>query len=902
MQRLFHTMTLAAWWCGVTCGFAQEIPPVGPTADGGHVVATAQLVRPAGQTLEIAGRPVDLAVAPDGKTVYIKDNRGLVAIDAAAWTVRQELGLEKDGGSMFGIAVARDGRQVYVSTAKNTLARADVQADGKLRWGRKLTLPGPGGKGVSFPCGIALSADEQTAYVCLSRNNTLGIVNLAANPSTVPASSSAPSAVSAEKAAVSEIEVGVAPYAVCLSKDGRFAYVTNWGGRRAKAGEPTADSSGTPAVVDQRGIAASGTVSIVDLAQAKTVAEIEVGLSPCALALSLDGRTLYVASANSDRVAFIDLEKQAVRNSLTVRPDLNLPFGSMPNGLAVSPDGRALYVSLAGNNALAVVRLDERGEQPAAAPPESPSRHSGIDGFIPTGWYPGAVAVRDETIYVANIKGIGSRTPHKDQKGWNSHWHRGTVSRVPVPDDATLRKYSEDARQQARIPQLLTGLVLSEKRDETKPVPVPARPGEPSVFEHVLYIIKENRTYDQIFGDMPKGNNDASLCVFGREVTPNHHAIAEQFVLLDNFYCNGVLSADGHSWATEGNVTPYLERAFGGFNRSYTFGDDPLTYSSSGFIWDHVLGRGYSFRNYGEFDHAGLEPAARYNDVLKDWQEKTGKIKRKQKIGVETMRRYACPDYPGWNLQIPDLLRADVFIKELGEFEQSGLMPNFSILYLPDDHTSGTGEDEPTPRAMVADNDLSLGRIVEAVSHSRFWPTTCIFVIEDDPQNGFDHVDGHRSLCLVISPYTKRGAVVSDFYNQASVFHTIVQMFDCVPQNQLYALAPLMSTCFTEQIDLTPYQCRPNQVPLGEMNKKASALPERERALALASAALPLDKPDQADEDTLNRILWHSVKGIDAPYPAELAGAHGKGLAALGLRLARDNGPVEADDDDPDDD
>jgi hypothetical protein len=416
---------------------------------------------------------------------------------------------------------------------------------------------------------------------------------------------------------------------------------------------------------------------------------------------------------------------------------------------------------------------------------------------------------------------------------------------------------------------------------------VPRRLGESSVFDHVVYIIKENRTYDQVFGDLPQGNADPSLCTFGREVTPNHHALAEEFVLLDNYYCNGVLSADGHAWAVEGYATDYLEKSFGGWARSYPFaGDDPLSFAATGFIWDHVLLHGLAFRNYGEMNKTTPQPnTARWPEIWEDYRAKTGKISFEHDIQIETLRRYSCPDAPGWNMRIPDAIRADVFLKEFAGYEQRGDWPNLILIYLPSDHTSGTSPGAPTPRAQVADNDLALGRIVERISQSRFWSKTCIFVNEDDPQNGFDHVDGHRSLCLVVSPYTKRGAVVSQFYNQTSVLHTLSRMLGIPPMNQLVALAPLMTDCFTSRPDFTPYQCRPNQIPLDEMNRDTAELRGDELHWALQSLEQEWDDVDRADEDTLNRILWHSVKGVDTPYPARFAGAHGRGLRKLGLTL-----------------
>jgi hypothetical protein len=380
-------------------------------------------------------------------------------------------------------------------------------------------------------------------------------------------------------------------------------------------------------------------------------------------------------------------------------------------------------------------------------------------------------------------------------------------------------------------------------------------------------------------------------------VTPNHHALAERYVLLDNFYCNGVLSADGHSWATEGNVTDHIEKSFGGFTRSYTFGDDPLAYSSSGFLWDNALLHGRTFRNFGEMDSAEIEPAgASFADVLADFRAKGGKVRFRQSIGIEPLRPYSSPRTPGWNMRIPDVLRAQGFLDELAEAEESGEWPSLTILYLPQDHGSGTTPGMPTPRAHVADNDLALGRVVEGLSRSRFWPKTCVFVVEDDPQDGFDHVDGHRSICLVVSPYTRRGAVVSEFYNQTSVLHTMERILGLPPMNQMDAMSPLMTSCFTDESDPTPYAALEPGVPLDELNRPLAELTPAERFWAERSLEQDFRVFDRADEDTLNRILWHSVRGVGARYPAEFAGAHGKGLAALRLRLDP-RGGVDEDDD-----
>ena len=454
---------------------------------------------------------------------------------------------------------------------------------------------------------------------------------------------------------------------------------------------------------------------------------------------------------------------------------------------------------------------------------------------------------------------------------------RGSVTKVAIPDDAQLVALTKRALTDARVPQTL--LALEKAQSGLTPVPVPQHPGEPSTIEHVVYVIKENRTYDQVFGDLSQGNGDPKLCIYGRQITPNHHALAEEFVLLDNYYCNGVVSADGHQWATQGTVSDYQEKAFGGYPRSYFFGTDALTYAGCNFIWDSALLHGRSFRNYGELDwFPSVVPGGKWFDVYRDFQSKAGKITFKSSVQLETLRKYTCPDFPGWNLSIPDVVRIEAFLREFKEYEKNGDWPNFVIVYLPQDHTAGTSPDYPTPRALVADNDLAVGRLVEAVSHSRFWPKTAIFVNEDDPQNGWDHVDGHRSLCLVISPYVKRHAVVSQFYNQLSVLHTIEHILGLPSTVQLAAQAPTMEACFTGTPALTPYTARPNIIPLDERNKQVNTLQGVERQLALASEAMDLSQPDRINEDSFNRILWHASMGIDTPYPAQFAGAHGRGL------------------------
>ncbi len=830
---------------------------VGPLPDGGQVVATSQLVHPAGVSIEFNGRPVDVVLSPDGKTLYAKDNAGLVVVDVDGWKIRQRMNFPKGGGSAHGIAVTRDGSRVYASGAEHTLWEAKAAPDGTLSWGGNVAIPGPeGSRSGSYICGIALSPDGKTAYVCLSRNNSLGVVDLEAGK------------------LVKEIPVGVAPYDVVLSASGDKAYVSNWGGRHPKPGERTGESSGTKELVDERDIVCSGTVSVVDLRRGCEITEVETELHPSGMALSADGRTLYVANANSDTVSVIDTGTNHAIQTILVRPDPALGFGSAPNALALSSDGKTLYVANGGNNAIAVVDVS-RGKDSAGV----------VRGFIPAGWYSGGIITDGKNLYIANVCGVGSRYSAPGYKGWEIHSYLGTLTKVEIPIARVLKEYTAQVRADSRVPQILQA--MDKAASGKKPAPVPEHTGDPSVFEHVIYVIKENKTYDQVFGDMSQANSDPSLCIYGREVTPNHHALADQFVLLDNHYCNGVCSAEGHCWADEGNVTDYYEKAYGGWTRSY--GGDCLEFSSSGPIWTHVLAHGLSFRNYGESFAEGGDgqpcPVSTWDQIYRDFTSKAGKITFTCRIPFRTLSSYSCPGYPGWNLGIPDVSRADVFLREFGDYEKKGDLPNFLIVYLPDDHTAGGTPGFPTPRAEVADNDLALGRIVEAVSKSKFWRSTCIFVNEDDPQSGFDHVDGHRSICLVVSPYTRRGALVSEFYNQTSVLHTMERMFGIPPMNQMDAMAPLMTECFTTTPDLTPYTCLPNQIPLDEMSPKTGFYYGKDSFIAEDADEKPFSLPDRIDDDMLNRVLWRLAKGPDVPYPAHFAGAHGTGLAALHLKL-----------------
>ena len=822
---------------------------VGQLPNGEQSLPTKQLLRAAGQRLQFGGRPVDLALSPDGKTLFIKNMSNLLVVDAASWTLLQTLNYPGSGASMHGIAVSRDGTHVYVTGSGGELYDWQV-ANGTVSFSRTIALPSG-----SDPCGVALSGDGITAYICLSIPNKLAVVDLAGG------------------AVSQQISVGIAPWNVALSPDGNTAYVSDWGGRFPTNGDLTATSAGTAVVIDTRGVAASGVLSFVDLATGLETAQLATGLHPSDLALSPDGSTLYVANANSDTVTVIDTQARAVRETILVRPSSTLPFGtsstlpfgSEPDALALSADGRNLFVASAGNNAIAVIEL-----------PNGQQTNSVVQGFFPTDWYPGALVADSNYVYSANVKGLGSRYGQPAATSYAGSSFLGTANRIPIASAEALSKYTAQVNENGRVSQI-------QKAQQAPlagqlPVPVPAHAGEPSVFQHVLYILKENKTYDQVFGDMAQGNGNSSLCIYPRNITPNHHALAQQYVLLDNFYCNGVNSADGHSWCTEANNTDHLEKSFGGFVRSYTFGDDPLTFSSTGFIWNNALQHGLTFRNYGEFDYASVPSGASWAQIYADFTNGAHSITYAQNIGVASLRPYSSTNVPGWNLNIPDQVRAYGFIQELNAAQASGNWATFHLLYLPNDHTGGI----PPAQAQVADNDLALGTVVQAVTTSIFASNTVIFVIEDDPQSGYDHVDGHRSLCLVISPYTKRDQVVSTFYNQSGLLHTMEQIMGLPPMNQQDAMGPLMFDCFTNTPDFTPYTALPNNINLATGG--TAMLSSKARHYANKVQKMDFSKPDLINEDIFNRYIWHSIKG-NARYPSEFVGGHGKGLKWLGLVL-----------------
>ena len=790
---------------------------IGLQPDQSVVVPSNQVLRPAGTQISFPGRPVDMALSPDGQILAVLNSKGIVLIDLVTQKVKQTVTADGLESSFSGIVFSPDGKTLYSSSHTDLIHVLSFESEGIARRQETIQMPSPQVGGRAVPSGLALSPNGRYLFIALTRNNSIAIYDLA------------------QKSFVSQIPVGMVPYSVLVSRDGKELYVSNWGGRKPESKDTTAVSSGSAVVVDEEtGIASTGTVSVVELETQKIKEDIPVGLHPCGMCLSKDGTRLFVANANSDTVSAIDTLTREVVEEISVNADDKLPLGSAPNALALDEDGKRLYVALGGTNAVAVIVL---GSSSAKSLKKEDSK---LTGLIPTGWYPGSILfdAQRKGLLVANVKGVGSLGTIDPAAGRDVQDFLGTISMIGVPN-----AWTEEVKANNNMPQALNS--LNRGNSKAQPVPIPARLGEPSVFKHVFYIIKENRTYDQVFGDIEKGNGDPRLVQFGRGVTPNQHALADQFVLLDNFYCSGALSVDGHQWLAEANVTDYLEKGFGGFTRSYPFdGGDPLAYASSGFLWDNATRHGLSYYRSG-----------------------AGKIQIKASALVAPLNKYLCPTYPGFPTKVSDQQRADEFLKEFRQFEKVGNLPNLVMMLLPNDHTTGTRPNYPTPRAQAADNDLALGRVVEAVTHSRFWNETVIFVVEDDAQDGLDHVDGHRTIVQAISPYTRRGTVDNSFYTQVNLVRTIEQIFGLPPMNQFDLAATPMFTCFSDNVDTAPFVRLTNQVPLDEMNPPTSAL--RGQALQWARQSLLLDfsSPDAADEEVLNRAIWYSTRGYDVPYP-----------------------------------
>jgi YVTN family beta-propeller protein len=846
---------------------------------GKIILPVNQTVTPLGTQVELPGlRPQGLALSPDGRILITSGKTSeLVVIDPSTGAILQRVALPNEGQneplpeapsanilhpdtkgelSYTGLIFSKDGSQIYLANVNGSIKVFTV-ANGKVAPSHSIALPNANAprRKQEIPAGLALSPDGTKLYVCANLSNQLLEIDLTT------------------RKVLRSFPVGVAPYEVILTAG--KAYVSNWGGGRPRPGDLVGPAGrGTVVKIDPiRNIANEGSVSMIDLASGKPTSEILVHLHSSALALSPNGRWLVVANAASDNLSVIDTTTDQVVETIWTKANPADLFGASPNALAFSSNGKNLYVANGTQNAIAVIDF------------KPTQKKSTLEGLFPVGWFPGALvldAARNR-LCVANIKGHPAEKKKYSKgspgaQGFNSHQYSGSISLVTIPKGSDLKKLTRQVY--ANYHREAIEETFQKPRPNQKPVPIPERIGEPSLINHVVYIIKENRTYDQVLGDVKEGNGDPSLCIFGEHITPNQHKLVREFTLLDNTYCAGILSSEGHQWSTTAFSTDYMEKSFAGFPRSYPDGmgeddEDALAYSPAGFIWDNAMKHKVSIWNFGEFaapmcrwtnPHGRGSPT--WQNYWDEFQNPKGEVHIESRPSIETIRHFTPTNYVGWIMEVPDVWRARYITNQLAEWEKEGSMPQLVLICLPNDHTSGTKAGSPTPSACAADNDLAFGQIIEAFSHSSFWKEMAILGIEDDPQDGFDHVSGYRTTAYVASPYAKRKQVISSQYSTISILRTIEQILGLPPMNQFDASAVPMSDCFTDTPDFTPFQSVANNIPLDQMNEKPQAIRDPLlRKNAIISARLNLKKVDACPEDTLNRILWHAQKGSATSYP-----------------------------------
>lgn len=791
------------------------------------VLPTGWRIRPAGQTIALPGdMPLKMVFTPDGKYLLVNTaghhDHGVNLIDLSTNTLVQHLPVHKNWA---GMCMDSEGDDVYLSGggyvpdfANRLIARGvnpEVAPeltkpvlrlslkDGKLALSKGIVPDGIDDKG-RYISGLARSAEGALFVLDI---NTDTVYRMAGKPRHVEA----------------KARVGYRPLAIVLSPDGKTLAVSNWG-----------DAS----------------VSLLDPMTLLEKQRVKVGSQPGEMAFGSDGR-LFVANTGSNTVSVI--ANGSVLETINTALEANAPIGTMPDAVAVSPDGKRLYVANAGNNNIAVVDITHFN----ATENRSLSQ---VQGFIPTGWYPSALAISPDgkKLYIGVGKGMYSRgnvpkaNDTRKPSPACSHWNtptcppeyignilNGAVSVVDIPDTRKLAAYTKQVRE--NIPVAPTSVV---KKQDIEDVTKNAFPN----IKHVLYIIKENRTYDQVFGDIPGTNADPSLVMYGEKVTPNHHALAKSTVVLDNLYCSGEVSEDGHEWCNSAYATDFKQKGWlnGYSERGEPNADERLTDSPAGYLWDNCKRHGISYRSYGEYSSFRSSPSSRPVFNGNPRLEGHGSLEWWE---MDARKDARDSDYAG------------VFVNDLKEAEKTGKWPQFMVMSLGEDHTNGLTPGQFSPASCVAANDQGLGLIVDAISHSRFWKETAIFVIEDDAQDGPDHVDAHRTIGLVISPYVKRGVVDSTMYTTNSMIRTIELILGLPPMTQFDAAAMPMYNSFTSKPTLTAFNLLPPKIDLSARNP---AVGEG----AKQSAKLDFSHYDRADPAILNRILWEDAHpGVPMPVP-----------------------------------
>jgi len=815
----------------------QTVRLPGKQPDGSILLPTQWSLLPAGQQVELGDDPVNVAVHPGGlyaAVLHAGDSRHeIIVVDLAKAQVVSRTRVHE---TFYGIQFSPDGKHLYCSGAGDEVIHDFVFDQGNLRDDRQLRVRDSRQCGV--PAGFAVDP----------RRDCLWVANLwGQRVSRVPLSGDAP----VTDIAFTTNGISVLKEALAASTNSDTAAAT----KRIKAAlfetHPDDPLPYTCLLDEKHGrlyvsLWAQSAVAVVDLDSLRVLDRWSTEAHPCEMALTRSGKFLFVANANRNTVSVIDTASGRTVETIWAALYPESPAGSTPNSLALSPDDRMLFVANANNNTIAVFDV--------AAPGQSRSL-----GFIPTGWYPTSVRVTPDgrNLLVASRKGILPKAnPNGPQPGVRRnpdlpdqyvgtflHGSLGIISLKNIARD--LPAYTAQAY---RCSPLTADASVAARRPAHNPVP--QQVGGTSPIKYCIYVIKENRTYDQVFGDLPQGNGDPQLCLFPAAATPNHHKLAGEFVLLDNFYAEAEISAQGHEWSMGAYSSDFVEKLWPmnyGHNSSGKFpypaeGKFPVAYPSAGYLWDRAQAAGVTYRSYGEFvSNRDSTNQTVYTDV-------------------KALQGHFDPGYRGFDLGYPDCSRADRFIGDLKNFESAGDMPRLQIVRLGNDHTHGATMGFPTPAAYVADNDLALGRLVEAISHSRFWSQTAIFIVEDDAQNGPDHVDAHRTVALVVSPYTKRAAVDSTLYSTCSMLRTMELILGLQPMSQFDAAACPMFNSFRGTPDLRPYEAAPLKVDWSQLNP-INGWGARMKHLNFA-------KEDAVDDQLLNEMVWRSVRGTNSVMPS----------------------------------
>jgi YVTN family beta-propeller protein len=863
---------------GTTTIFGQN--QVGQEYANGLQISSDQVLKPLGDRLTTPyGKFMGSTISPDGRFLVATSNDRSVSLQVfdlstyrLVWRAGTASGvnlrLADNTVGQEGPAYSPDGAFLFMPNATG-ISRFPVNPDGTLAAPTPIAIPTVDGK-KALTGGMTFSADGKTLYAAVNGQNTV----VAIDPTT--------------GLITRTWNVGIAPRQVKLV--GGKLYVTNEGGRPATAGDDTQDSYGTAVPADPTlGTSTNGTLSVIDAtASGSDVGTIKAGLHPTAMYAK--GTVMYVANTNGDTVSVVDTTTDHVVQTITTQPWRGSAIGYDPTGITVH-DGR-LLVSLGRANAIAVYKLGKNALDPVS-----------YVGLVPTDYYPEDVFDVGGKTVVANRRGIDARgqkitsnqgygtTP---ATSWGTHGTTASLTRFTLPSDGNIRDtYTPQVFAQNGWGDADTDVKHANGTQKVPAVPVPRRIGDPSTIKHVFLLVKENRTYDQVYGDMPDGNGDATLAQFGQQVTPNQHALARQFGLYDNTYDVGTNSAEGHNWLMQGDDPEYTESSAGEYTRSYDTEEDVLGHQRSGFLWTAIQAAGKKARNYGEFEYTEGKPAG-------SWQQYYCAVKSVDSGGdpaqltapdlkgnygsvIPSLNAITNPLSPPFDLSIPDVYRSQIWKQE---FQQNG-PTDFQMMWLSSDHTGGPS----TPRAAVADGDLAVGKIVDEISHSKYWKDSAIFVVEDDSQAGVDHVDGHRAPVQVISPWAAHSKTISTYYSQISMVRTIEQILGAEPLNQKVAAATPMFDAFQSTADTTPFTAVPNQIPLTEnVNPTPACGPDTPAGAPTPPTVAAEDAPiarawgtwaqkqhftgrqakaDYAHPELMNRYTWYQTHNWKTPYPGD---------------------------------